>query len=858
MKKSLVIVESPTKSKTINRYLGNKYLVKSCFGHIRDLPVNSLKNGKKIIRRKDKTSLLGFEKENLINKIGIDPYKDWKVIYSILPGKKKIITELKKISKEVEHIYLATDLDREGEAIAWHLKETIGENNHKFSRIIFNEITKESILKSFENPCLLNMNRVYSQQARRFMDRIVGYMISPLLWEKISRGLSAGRVQSVVVKMIVDRENLIKKFIPKKSWKIQAFINNEKNQLLKMKVTHYKKKKIKIKSFQEAENFLKKIKFSKFYISSIENSTNYQLPNPPFTTSTLQQFSNIYLGFGVNKTMLLAQKLYEAGYITYMRTDSTNISEQAIEKTRDYILNKFGELYLPKTNYKTKKKNKKKHEQGAHEGIRPTNVLINKNNLKLVENGIKELYAMIHCRFVASQIKPAKFKLQKIILESLDFELSNKYKFLVFDGWKKVMNYSVKEYKNSFFSINVGKQVNLNSIVIKEILSSSPSRFSEATLVKELENKKIGRPSTYASIISTIQNRGYVNIKNNKFYSKKMGEIVTDRLKYSFKSLMSYKFTAEMEDKLDQIDNNLINWKTVLNSFFSNFYKQFKKAIQSPKLGGMIPNKIITTKINCSKCFKKMVIRTAITGIFLSCSDYTKSKKKCKNTISLIPEKDFLQNKNKDCLTYKICHLCKSNMDLYYINFKLMLFICSNSLYCSEFLVEKNNNFKKNFFENKKVKKCNFCNSDMFLKFGKFGQFLKCSNQDCKNTKRMNGIKKNFLWIKPIVFPNLLCEKSNACFVLKSGVSGIFFAASSFPKSKETKTPFIEELIRFKNLLPKEILYLTDAPIVDSEGNKTMLRFDKKKKIQFIGSKKNGKFTSWKKYFINGKWKAQN
>ncbi|HET9678896.1 MAG TPA: type I DNA topoisomerase [Buchnera sp. (in: enterobacteria)] len=858
MKKSLVIVESPAKSKTINRYLGDKYLVKSCFGHIRDLPVNSSKN-KKIIKKKNKTSLLGFEKENLINKIGVDPYKNWKAEYSILPGKKKIITELKRISQKAKHIYLATDLDREGEAIAWHLKEILGEKDQKFSRIIFNEITKESILTAFKKPCLLNMNRVNAQQARRFMDRIVGYMISPLLWEKVSRGLSAGRVQSVVVKMIVDRENLIRNFIPKKSWKIQVTVCNKKNQSLKMMVTHYKKKKIKIESLKKAKNFLKQIKSSKFYVSSIEDSISYQSPYPPFTTSTLQQYSNIYLGFGVNKTMFLAQKLYESGYITYIRTDSTNISEKAVIKARDYILNKFGKLYLPKISFKNKNKHKKKHEQGAHEGIRPTNVLINKNNLKLVEKNIKELYTMIHCRFVASQIKSTKYKLQKITLESDDFRLSHKYKVLVFDGWKKVMNYSdLKKYKSPFFLTSIGKQVNLDSVSIQQIISNAPTRFSQATLVKELEKKRIGRPSTYASIISTIQNRGYVNVKNNKFYSKKMGEIVTDRLNYSFKNLMSYKFTAEMEDKLDQIDNNLINWKIVLNSFFYSFYKQFKKAIKSPKLGGMIPNKIILTNMNCAKCFKKMVIRTAITGIFLSCSDYEKFKKKCRYTISLIPEKDVLLKNSKTNFKHKICNLCKSNMDLYFINFKLMLFICSNNLYCSEFVIEKNNDFKNYFLKNKKSIKCNFCNSNMVLNFGKFGKFLKCSNHDCKNTKNINNMQKSLFKIKPIILPNLLCEKSNACFVLKSGVSGIFFAASTFPKSKETRTPFIEELVRFRNLLPKEILYLTDAPIVDDEGNKTILRFNKKEKIQFIGSKKNGKFTSWKRYFINGKWNIQN
>ncbi|QCI15959.1 type I DNA topoisomerase [Buchnera aphidicola] len=855
MQKSLVIVESPAKAKTINKYLGQKYIVKSSIGHIRDLFNSKYKNKKNLKKpiKKIKNTILQSDKKNIFFKtMGINPYQNWKAEYYILPGKEKIISELKNIAKKVDHIYLATDLDREGEAIAWHLKEVIGGDSSKFSRVIFNEITKHAIENAFKNKGQINMHRVQAQQARRFMDRIVGYMISPLLWRKISRGLSAGRVQSVAVRIITERENIIKNFIPEEYWKLNVTLFSKDKEEITMEVTHDSDKKVFLKNKKEVDSVIKKIKTSSCIVENYEKKTLYKVAPAPFITSTLQQYANFYLSFSVKKTMFLAQKLYEEGYITYMRTDSIYLSKHAIKKAREYIKNTYGNDYLPEEpNIYSNHKN----SQEAHEAIRPSNVKIKNIDSDELTIDAKKLYILIWNQFIASQMKPVIYESITLTASIDRFKLKKKKKIIIFNGWNKIL----KEEKNIIFqtsAINIGSILLIDKINCYQFFTKPKPRFNEGSLVRELEKKGIGRPSTYASITSKIQEKGYVKIKQNKFYAEKMGEILTIRLKKSFSNLIDYNFTARMEKTLDKIAENKIIWKNVLDSFFKDFSRQLEKAKKKPEEGGMEPNTIVPTSLNCPICSKKMGIKNATTGVFLSCLGYyPRSKKSCKKTINLIPLSDFdINNINieKD-LSLNKCNICNMIMDTYFINKNLKLHICVNNPSCLGYKVEKGIFQSPDYLS--KIIKCEKCHDDMIFKIGPFGKFFTCTNNTCKNTRKIlpNG-KISDPKLEPIPFPELLCKKSNAWFVLREGVSGIFFAANTFPKSRETRSPFIEELVRFQHLLPEKIHYLSSGPVIDNNGNKTIVCFNKKNQQHYIASKKEGKFTGWSAIFINKKW----
>jgi DNA topoisomerase-1 len=821
MQKSLVIVESPAKAKTINQYLGQKYIVKSSIGHVRDLLSSTSKNKEKIKKSINKIKnifLKSDEKNILIKKMGIDPYHNWKAKYYILPGKEKIISELKNIANKVDHIYLATDLDREGEAIAWHLKEVIGGDSSKFSRVVFNEITKRSIEKAFKNIGQINMNRVYAQQARRFMDRIVGYMISPLLWKKISRGLSAGRVQSVAVRIISERENIIKNFIPEEHWKVHVFLDHENTKEIMMDVTHYANKIFRPVSKQEVDCSIKKIKKSSCIVQKYEKKILYRTAPAPFITSTLQQFASLHLSFSVKKTMFLAQKLYEEGYITYMRTDSTYLSTHSIEIVREYIKNFYGSNYLPQ---EPNVYSNHKYSQEAHEAIRPCDIKIKDITSTNLNADAQKLYILIWNQFVASQMTSVKYQSITITVSADAFKLKKNKKIIIFNGWNKILQ--EENLVSEFPTLNIGSKLFINKIVCNQNFTKPIARFSEASLVRELEKKGIGRPSTYASITSKIQEKGYVKIKQNKFYAEKMGDILTVRLKKSFSNLIDYDFTARMEKQLDQVAENKINWKNVLDAFFEDFSKQLEIAKKSPEEGGMEPNIIVPTSIDCPVCYKKMGIKTAITGVFLSCLGYnTEPKKSCKKTINLISLRDFnkTEQNHKKNISLKFinqCKICNMAMDSYFINQNLKLHICVNNPSCIGYKLEEG------FFNSpsylSKVIQCEKCHHNMILKTGPFGKFFICINSMCKNTRKIlpNG-EISTPKLEPISFPELLCKKSNAWFVLREGVSGIFFAANTFPKSRETRSPLVEELVRFKHLLPEKIYYLSDAPLVDDQG----------------------------------------
>ena len=860
MGKALVIVESPAKAKTINKYLGNDYVVKSSVGHIRDLPTSgsASKKSAESSEEKPKKKVKKDEKAALVNRMGVDPYHGWQAQYEILPGKEKVVAELKSLAENADHIYLATDLDREGEAIAWHLREVIGGDDSRFSRVVFNEITKNAIKQAFNQPGELNIDRVNAQQARRFMDRVVGYMVSPLLWKKIARGLSAGRVQSVAVRLVVEREREIKAFVPEEYWELHAQLNTQDDAVLNMEVTHHHDKPFKPVNREQTHAAVALLEKARYTVLDREDKPTSSRPGAPFITSTLQQAASTRLGFGVKKTMMMAQRLYEAGHITYMRTDSTNLSQDALTMVRGYIGTEFGDKYLPK---EPNTYSSKENSQEAHEAIRPSDVQVVAEQLKDMEADAQKLYQLIWRQFVACQMTPAKYDSTTLTVQAADYQLRAKGRILRFDGWTRVMPALRKNDEDRTLpNVAIGTELTLQQLLPSQHFTKPPARFSEASLVKELEKRGIGRPSTYASIISTIQDRGYVRVENRRFYAEKMGEIVTDRLEENFRDLMNYDFTARMENDLDQVANNQAEWKAVLDGFFSDFSDQLGKAEQDPEEGGMRPNQMVLTSIDCPTCGRKMGIRTASTGVFLGCSGYAlPPKERCKTTINLVPENEVLNVlEGEDAETNALrarrrCPKCGTAMDSYLIDNQRKLHVCGNNPACEGYEIEQGE-FRLKGYDGPIVE-CEKCGSEMHLKMGRFGKYMGCTNDECKNTRKIlrNGEvappKED-----PVPLPELPCEKSDAYFVLRDGAAGVFLAANTFPKSRETRAPLVEELARFRDRLPEKLRYLADAPVTDPEGNKTLVRYSRKTKQQYVSSEKEGKATGWSAFFVDGKW----
>lgn len=864
MGKSLVIVESPAKAKTINKYLGKQYIVKSSVGHIRDLPVSGTGQKKTTLSNtqlsEKKIKIKRTPREQLVVRMGVDPYHDWKAHYEILPGKERVVSELKKLAKDADMIYLATDLDREGEAIAWHLKEVIGGDDAKYRRVVFNEITKSAIQHAFDLPEKLDIDRVNAQQARRFMDRVVGFMLSPLLWKKVARGLSAGRVQSVAVRLVVEREREIRVFIPEEFWELHADLITLSHTRLRMEVTQYCDKAYKPKNEQAILEAIAALKTEEYRVVSREDKPTKSRASAPFITSTLQQAASTRLGFGVKKTMLLAQRLYESGFITYMRTDSTNLSQDALSMVREYIQHHFGDRYLPQSaNVYSSKQN----SQEAHEAIRPTDVTVSADQLKSLEADAKKLYQLIWQQFVACQMTEAEYDATTLTVRAGEYTLKAKGRTLWFDGWTRVQPALRKKDDDHILPAVVMDEVlSLADLLPSQHFTKPAPRFTEASLVKELEKRGIGRPSTYATIISTIQDRGYVRLDNRRFYAEKIGEIVTDRLTENFNDLMSYGFTACMEDALDEIANKKIAWKSVLDDFFGDFSLHLATAEKEPDAGGMRLNPlVITPDIQCPQCGRPMGIKTASSGVFLACTGYSlPPKERCKQTLNLIPEHETLNvledvdSAETDALrARRRCTVCHTAMDSYLLDSDRKLHICGNNPICDGFEIE-HGQFKVKGYEGPVVK-CDKCEHDMHLKSGRFGIYMGCTNPDCKNTRKIlrNGEiaspKED-----PVELPELKCEKSDAYFVLRDGAAGIFLAANTFPKSRETRAPFVEELIRFKDQLPEKLYYLTEAPATDPEGNKTLVRFSRKNKKQYITSEKDGKATGWTLHYVDGHW----
>lgn len=863
MGKSLVIVESPAKAKTINKYLGSDYMVKSSVGHIRDLPKTGSEEkterakpiSTKGMSAEEKAKVKAEKERNaLVKRMGIDPYHGWKANYQIMPDKLKVVSELKTLAKKADHIYLATDLDREGEAIAWHLREVIGGDESRFSRVVFNEITKNAIRKAFEHPEHLNLDRVNAQQTRRFLDRVVGFMVSPLLWKKVARGLSAGRVQSVAVKLLVEREREIKAFQPEEFWEIVAD-TQANGKKLPLDLTNYLGKKWQAKNEKEAMQAVKNLQQSAFIVTDIEKKPTSSKASPPFITSTLQQTASTRLGFGVKKTMMLAQRLYEAGYITYMRTDSTNLSQDALNMARGYIDKQFGSQYLPeKPNFYSSREN----AQEAHEAIRPSDVNVTMADLSGMEKDAERLYDLIWRRFLACQMLPAQYDSTSLTVAAGDYELKAKGRVLRFDGWTKVLPVQGKTAEDQELpSVALNEKLALKAVNPSQHFTKPPARYSEAALVRELEKRGIGRPSTYASIISTIQERGYVHVENRRFYAEKMGEIVTDRLNESFGDLMNYDFTANMEETLDQIAEGNKNWIDALNAFFKDFSEQLTQAELDELQGGMKPNSIVPTNIDCPTCGRKMAIRTASTGVFLGCTGYAlPPKERCKTTMNLIPEEELINvldedSETKALMARKRCPKCDSAMDSYIIDPHRKLHVCGNNPNCDGYLVEEGT-FKIKGYDGPIVE-CDKCGADMHLKLGRFGKYMGCTN--CDNTRK---ILKNGEVAppreEPIAFPELRCEKADAYFVLRDSAVGVFMSAHNFPKVRESRPAKVSELAQYRDRLPEKLQYLADAPLTDPEGNPAIVSFSRKEKRQYVTSEKNGKKTKWIMDYVDGKW----
>ncbi len=667
MAKGMIVVESPTKVKTLQKFLGDDYIIKASVGHIKDLPEGEL---------------------------GVDIEKDFQPEYVTIPGKKKVLGELKKASQKVKHIYLGPDPDREGEAIAWHIAEEIGDQGKKVYRILFNEITKNAVLDALKKPGSLQRSLYEAQQARRILDRLVGYQVSPILWEKVRRGLSAGRVQSVAVRIICEREREIENFVSQEYWSLTATLKGKDSPIsFKARLVKWKGKKVDLTNESEAVAMKKRLESVPYKVSKIVEQEKKRHPLPPFITSRLQQEAFRKLSFSAYKTMRVAQKLYEGielgeagtiGLITYMRTDSPRVSAEAVHQVRDWIKKRFGETFLPpKPNvYKSRK-----GAQEAHEAIRPTSMALEPDAIKAYLNKDENaLYKLIWDRFVASQMASAVFLQTTVEIKAGEGIFTATGSVPVFHGFMALYvesednhlatNGKAEEEEGKLPRLSEGEVLELLGLTPKQHFTQSPPRFSEATLIKELEEKGIGRPSTYAAILSTIKSKGYVGMEKGKFHPTELGFLVNDLLVVNFPDILNIEFTALMEENLDKIEEGEKGWVEALKEFYIPFEKDLAMAKVSMR---DVKREQIPTDAVCEKCGSKMVKRWGKRGYFLACSSYPKCR------------------------------------------------------YTRE--VEENG-------ENQKMEtdvKCEKCGSPMVIKNGKFGRFLACSNYPtCKSTQSLN------------------------------------------------------------------------------------------------------------------------
>jgi DNA topoisomerase I len=714
MAKSLVVVESPAKAKTIGKYLGKNFVVKASVGHIKDLPKS---------------------------KLGVDVDDDFTPHYSIIPAKTKIVKELKAAAKGSTDIYLAADPDREGEAICQHLFEELSSKSRNVYRVLFHEITKNAIEEAFKKPGRINQNKVNAQQTRRILDRLVGYKISPLLWDKVRRGLSAGRVQTVALRLIVEREQEIRAFKSQEYWTLAARLAAGAPPEFTAKARLLDGKKWEVSDGETTRTIIDELNQTPFIVQNIHRREKKRYPVPPFITSKLQQEAARKLNFSVKRTMILAQKLYEGievgqegsvGLITYMRTDSSRVSENALQEVRALIRRDFGEPYLPHhpIYYKSKKT-----AQEAHEAIRPTSVDHTPESLKNdLEPDLWKLYNLIWNRFVASQMTPALFDQTDIDVTAgrVDFRATGS--ITKFSGFLAVYQESRAEDSANqdgeeavLPETKEGEALTLKNLLPDQHFTQPPPRYNEASLVKALESKEIGRPSTYASILSTIQDREYVDKNDGKFYPTEIGEVVLELLVASFDEIFDYEYTARMEDHLDRIESGRELWQTAMRDFYDRFSKRLEVAKEEMR---DIKNEAIETEDVCDKCGSKMVIKWGKFGRFLACSSYPE----CRNT------REIPKIGNLDGST-------KSDDEL----------------------------------------ECEKCGKPMVLKRGRFGEFMACSGYpECRNTKKIVKSAEAFT-IKQDVPLEEECPACGKKLAIKHGRYGEFTACSNYPECKYIK-----------------------------------------------------------------------
>lgn len=606
-KKNLVIVESPSKAKTIGKFLGSRYKVIASVGHVRDLPKS---------------------------KLGIDIENDFEPQYISIRGKGDVIKELKKEAKAAAKVYLATDPDREGEAISWHLAYLLGIDQNKPCRIVFNEITKKAVQAAIKNPRPIDLKLVDAQQARRVLDRLVGYQISPLLWRKVRRGLSAGRVQSAALKIICDRENEIKAFVPQEYWTITAEL--KKGKKFSAKLAEYKNKKITVENKEQADQIVSELKAGTYLVKKVEERDRSRKPYAPFTTSSLQQEASTKLGFYTRKTMLIAQQLYEGveikghgtvGLVSYIRTDSVRISDEARAAAKDYILEQFGSEFYQNNVYS----NKKKDVQDAHEAIRPSYVEMDPESIRdSLSKDQYNLYRLIWSRFMASQMSPARFKGVSASIVNGDYGFKATGSKLIFEGYLKVYASSKDEENDKLLPhLEEGESLESTDLLSEQNFTQPPARFTEASLVKDLEEKDIGRPSTYAPIIATIIDRKYVTREKKTLIPTELGFIVTQMMEDYFKEIVDTGFTAQMEDKLDEVEVKDVDWKDIIRDYYGTLEKELEVADKEIE---KVEFKEEPTGELCEKCGKPMVIKHGRFGEFAACTGYPE----CKNTKPIV------------------------------------------------------------------------------------------------------------------------------------------------------------------------------------------------------------------------------
>ncbi|WP_054199657.1 type I DNA topoisomerase [Clostridium baratii] len=693
MGQKLVIVESPAKAKTIGKYLGKNYIVEASMGHVRDLPKS---------------------------KLGVDIDNNFEPKYITIRGKGELLKNLRKAAKKADKIYLATDPDREGEAISWHLANLLKIDENEDCRIVFNEITKSAVKSSIKNARKINQDLVDAQQARRILDRLVGYEISPILWKNVKWGLSAGRVQSAALKLICEREEEIKKFIPEEYWTVDCYLKKGRKKF-PIKLSTYKNKKIELKNEDETNNVINALDKDNFLIKEIKSGSKVKNPMAPFTTSTLQQEASKKLNFMTKKTMSVAQGLYEGvevkgygtvGLITYMRTDSVRISKEAQESAREFILNNYGNEYVPEEfrNYKGKK-----NIQDAHEAIRPTNIEITpeiaKKNLTPEQY---KLYTLIWKRFVSSQMASCILNTNSITILNGDYKFKASGSTIKFDGFMKIYEYAISEEdETSLPELSEGEVLSAASLEGKQHFTQPPARYTEASFVKLLEEKGIGRPSTYVPTISTILSRDYVQREKKNLVPTELGFIVNNIICEYFKQIADVDFTASMERNLDHIEDGEIEWKKVVGEFFEPLKHDLEKA-EKEMAKVVIEDEV--SDVPCDKCGRMMVIKRGRYGKFLACPGYPE----CKNAKPIVEE---IKAPCPKCGSKVLAKRSKKGKRFYG---------CSAYPECD--FISWNEPVEK---------KCPECNSYMVKKYSKKnGDYLECSNSECKHREEIKTEKE--------------------------------------------------------------------------------------------------------------------